>query len=133
MSSIRPTAAVRQIEAVNPPPVSTKPSGPVNLHSVTRRAMQRASTDRERLTNRWLAAVCDSSEQAIGQQLADDLDKNLPTRKMQRIRETGFWREFALLILEDLGLDAYVLEAEQRDAQYALLAAAAQYTRVMTK
>lgn len=102
---------------------------PVNLLSITRRALVKCS-----LSQRWFAAVLGVSEQLASAQLADDRDdKHLSMRRLGRIEEPGFWREFLMLLAEDLGLTVVVLDAEQKQAAVDLQIASANYARVMAK
>jgi hypothetical protein len=92
----------------------------------------RAALERCNLSKRWVAEhVLHCSEQLAGKQLSDDNeDKHLSMRKMSRLEDAGFWREFLYLLAEDLGLDIVVVTREQRAALQTVVAASADLQRV---
>jgi len=98
----------------------------VNLLKITRQALEKSH-----LKHRWLASLFGCSEQLISAQLSDHAeDKHLSMRKMGRIEELGFWREFLHLLAEDLGYDVLVVTPDQKQAIRDLLAASANLQRV---
>lgn len=109
-------------ERLSTAPLSVKAP---NLLSVTRRALVAA-----KLSNRWLAHIFGCSEQLVSAQLSDHTDKHLSMRKLSRIDDAGFWREFLMLLGEDLGLEVIVVTAEQKQAMRDLVAASANLQRV---
>jgi hypothetical protein len=119
------------VEALNPKRFSssTAPLRTPNLLKVTRTALDKCD-----LKKRWLAALFGCSEQLIGAQLSDDQpEKHLSMRKMGRIDDAGFWREFLYLLAEDLGPEVVIVTPEQREAQTQLTAAAANYVRALSR
>jgi hypothetical protein len=124
----------RPVEPINRPSEkrfnsSTKLAKPVNLLRIVRTALDRCS-----LSNRWFAAVIGVSEQLSSSQLQDDRDdKHLSMRRMGRIDEVSFWREFLLLLAEDIGLCVVVLDEEQHAALTSLQNSSATFARVMSK
>lgn len=127
-SSIQLNLPPQEVEPINSNRFSTKPetvSAP-NLLKITRLAMER-----RRLSNRWLAHVFGCSEQLVGAQLSDhNEDKHLSMRKLSRVDDAGFWREFLMLLAEDLGLHIIVVTPEQHQAIRDVVAASANLQRV---
>lgn len=120
----------QEVEPLNRKRLSTQPAQLLsvkapNLLSVTRRALANAS-----LSNRWLAHIFGCSEQLVSAQLSDHSDKHLSMRKLSRIDDAGFWREFLMLLAEDLGLEVIVVTPEQRAAIREVVAASANLQRV---
>lgn len=117
-----------EVEPLNRERFSTQPARvcSVNLLRITRLALERSG-----LKKRWLAALFGVSEQLVGAQLSDDHDdRHLSMRKMGRVQEFGFWREFLYLLAEDLGLVIIIVTPEQKQAIREVLAASANLQRV---
>jgi hypothetical protein len=98
----------------------------VNLLRIVRQALVKSS-----LSQDWLSALFGCSKQLISAQLSDEQDeKHLSMRKMGRIDDAGFWKEFLLLLAEDLGLEVMVVTPEQKQAIRDVMAASANLQRV---
>jgi hypothetical protein len=98
----------------------------VNLLRIVRQALVNSS-----LSQDWLSALFGCSKQLISAQLSDEQDeKHLSMRKMGRIDDAGFWKEFLLLLAEDLGLEVMVVTPEQKQAIRDVMAASANLQRV---
>lgn len=101
----------------------------VNLLRITREAIKRAH-----LSQTWFASALGISEPLVSAQLSDHAeDKHLSMRRMGRIDEAGFWREFLMLLAEDIGLTVVVLDAEQKQALTNLQTASAEWARVSVR
>jgi len=117
-----------EVEPLNPKRLSTQPAAvkSPNLLRITRQALANAQ-----LSNRWLAHIFGCSEQLISAQLSDLAeDKHLSARKLGRVDDAGFWREFLYLLAEDLGLRVIVVTPEQHQAIRDVVAASANLQRV---
>lgn len=115
----------RTVNRPSLPPV-TRPVNGLNPLRWVREALSRA-----RLSQGYLAAAMGISEPLISAQLSEHAPgKHLSMRRLGRVQDTGFWREFALLILEDLGLAVVVMDRDQYQAYQHLATAALHYTHV---
>lgn len=91
----------------------------------------RTTLDRLHLSQRWFAATLGISEQLVSAQLSDhNDDKHLSLRRLGRVEDVSFWKEFFLLGLEDLGFCVVLVTPEQKAALVSLQAASAHYTKV---
>lgn len=117
----------QEVEPLNPKRLSAQPASvkAPNLLRITRAALAKSS-----LSNRWLAHMFGCSEQLVSAQLSDHSDdKHLSMRKLSRVDDAGFWREFLMLLAEDLGLRVIVVTPEQDQALRDVVAASANLQR----
>jgi hypothetical protein len=72
-------------------------------------------------------------ESLLSAQLSDHEEKHLSLRRLSRVPDVGLWKEFALLLLEDLGFTVIVLDQDQASAFHQLQAASAKFTQEMIR
>lgn len=122
------------VESINPSIVaatvpSTAPVDFINPLRWVREAIAKCG-----LSQRYMAAAMGISEQLFSiQVLGRTDDKHLSMRRLGHVDDVNFWREFALLILEDLGFTVVVMDQDQRAAWHQLQVAQANYQREMAK
>jgi hypothetical protein len=115
------------VQSVNP---GVNRSGAGAVKRVNPLAWVRGALVRSQLPQRWLAAVLDISEPLLSAQLSDhNTEKHLSLRRMGRIEDASFWKEFFLLGLEDLGFHVVVMDEAQYEAHQQLTASAVTYAR----
>lgn len=113
--------------------VNRSQAAPVNqtVKTVNPLGWVRESLNRTRLSQTYLAAAMGISEPLVSAQLSEhNVDKHLSMRRLGRVEDVGFWKEFALLILEDLGFHVVVMNHAQYEAHGRMVAAANDYARV---
>jgi hypothetical protein len=82
------------------------------------------------LSQRYMACAMGISEQLFSIQVLGQVDdKHLSLRRLGKVDDVNFWREFALLILEDLGFQVVVMDQEQHAAWKQLQVAQANWQR----
>lgn len=97
-------------------------------------AWVRGALLRTQSPQRWLAAVLDISEPLLSAQLSDhNADKHLSLRRLGRVEDVSFWKEFFLLGLEDLGFHVVVMDDAQYEAHQQLTASAVTYARTSSR
>lgn len=101
------------------------------VKSVNWLRIARTARERAQLKLAAMAEMMGISEPLLSAQLSDHEDgKHLSMRRLGRVNDASFLREFALLLLEDLGLSVIVVTVEQKAALDRLQAASADYARV---
>lgn len=109
--------------------VLTAPVNSVNTLRWVRESLRKCG-----LSQTYLAAAMGISKPLVSAQLSDhEPDKHLSMRRLGHVDDVNFWREFALLILEDLGFSVVVMDEDQRAAWHQLQVAQANYQREMAK
>ena len=123
---------------INLPPTLVNPVNPshgrvkvkrLNPLNLVRRAREKCGMK--------LAAMAMSmgiSEPLLSAQLSEqELTKHLSMRKLASVEDVNFWKEFALLILEDLGFSVVVMTPAEKSALAALQSASATYTELIQR
>lgn len=122
----------------NLPPMLVNPVSPVAAKVAVKRLnpLNLVRQAREKCGMK-LASMADAmgiSEPLLSAQLSEqEGTKHLSVRRMTGIEDVSFWREFALLILEDLGFTVVLVTPEQKSALTDLQAASAQYAKVSAR
>lgn len=116
---------------LNLPPVEVTPVNRVAVKQVNPLRWVRTALTRCDLSQRWLAAAMGISEPLVSAQLSDhEPTKHLSLRHLGKVDEVGFWREFCLLALEDLGFTVVICTPEEKAALAGVQVACAHYARV---